>query len=75
MEDWNKYILENVENDKVLHFCVENIRKNYNAAAKAIISDKNQMAAYILADTDQYIELLNDLDNKINGDKKTTVVA
>lgn len=75
MEDWNKYILENVENDKVLHFCVENIRKNYNSAAKAIISDKNQMAAYILADTDQYIELLNDLDNKINGDKKTTVVA
>ena len=75
MEEWTKYVLDNVEDNKVLHHCVGELKKNFVAAYKALAEEKNQLAAEIVSDTLHEIELLEALDNKINGEKKTTVVA
>ena len=75
MKEWTKYILDNVKDAEVLHYCVEGIRKDYTSAYRAIAEEKNQLAAELIADMLTYIELLEALDKKTNGDKKTTVVA
>lgn len=75
MENWTKYVLDNAENDEILHYCVENIKKNQIAINKALAEEKNQLASEIAADTNRFVELLQGLDDKINGTKKTHVVA
>lgn len=75
MEKWTKYVLDNVENEKVVHYCVEGIKKDYLAAYRALAEEKNLLATELIADMLPYIELLEAVDKKVNGDKKTTVVA
>lgn len=75
MESWTKYVLDNEKNDKVLHYCVEHLMKDIVSARDALAKDKNQLATELVCDMTTYMELLQALDNKINGGKKTTVVA
>lgn len=75
MEDWTKYVLDNVENDKVLHYCTENLTKNIIAAHKALAEEKNQLATELVCDMANQIDLLVALDKKINGSKKTSIIA
>lgn len=75
MESWTKYVLDNEKNDKVLHYCVEHLMKDIVSAHKALAEEKNQLATELVCDMSTYMELLQALDDKINGGKKTTVVA
>ena len=75
MEEWTKYVLDNVKNDDVLHYCTSKIKEHHIRAQKALAEEKNQLASELVADTAMYVELLIALDNKVNGTKTTTVVA
>lgn len=75
MESWTKYVLDNEKNDKILHYCVEHLMKDIVSAQKYLGEEKNQLATELVCDMSTYMELLQALDDKINGGKKTTVVA
>ena len=75
MEDWTKYVLDNVENEKVLHYCTANLRSRSALAIKALAEEKNQLATELVTEMSRYLELLDALDGKMNGNKKTTVIA
>lgn len=75
MEDWTKYVLDNVESDKVLHYCAANLYKDVLAAHKALADEKNQLATELVCDMSNYIELLQSLDEKTNGKKNNVNIA
>lgn len=75
MEEWTKYVLDNVDNDRVLHYCTANLTKKMQYIGKALSEEKNQAAAMVASDMANDIELLSALDAKMNGKKSTTVVA
>lgn len=75
MENWTKYVLDNVENEKVLHYCAANLSKKIQFASKALAEEKNQSAAMIMSDIARDIELLHALDEKTNGKKTDTIIA
>lgn len=75
MEEWTKYVLDNVDNDRVLHYCAANLTKKMQYISKALSEEKNQAAAMVASDMANDIELLSALDAKMNGKKSTTVVA
>lgn len=75
MEKWTKYVLDNAENDEVLHYCADNLMRDVLAIHKALAEEKNQLATELACSMANSIELLGALDEKINGKKKTTIVA
>lgn len=75
MEEWTKYVLDNVENDKVLHYCASNLSKDILAAHKALAEEKNQLATELVCDMANHIELLQALDEKANGKKNNVNIA
>ena len=75
MEEWTKYVLDNVKNEKVLHYCTVNLRSRSALAIKSLAEEKNQLATELVTEMSRYLELLDALDQKINGKKKTSVVA
>ena len=73
-----KYIsaaINNVDNDEVLHYCVEKLVKNFNVVKSALAKEQNQLAAEGIGEMTVILDMLSSLDSKINGDKKTTIVA
>lgn len=75
MEEWTKYVLDNVENEKVLHYCISNLVKKIHYAKKALENEKNQSASILIAEMSNDIDLLNALDEKVNGKKTIANVA
>lgn len=75
MEDWTKYVLDNVGNEKVLHYCVANLSKELTAAIRALADEKNQLATEYISEMNMYMQLLESLDEKMNGKKSATVIA
>lgn len=75
MEEWTKYVLDNVENDKVLHYCISNLVKKMQYVKKALENEKNQSASILIAEMSNDIDLLNALDQKVNGKKTVVNVA
>lgn len=75
MEEWTKYVLDNVENNKVLHYCAGNLSKDIAAARRALAEDKNQLATELVCDMLMYVDLLKALDDKTNGRKPDVHIA
>lgn len=75
MEDWTKYVLGNVEDNKVLHYCAANLYKKMQYISKALSDEKNQVAAMLASDMANDIELLDALDKKVNGKQSGVNIA
>ena len=75
MEEWTKYVLDNVEYDKVLSYCATNLAKTIVSTRLAMTKEQNQLATALLCDMENYVALLSALNERVNGKAKTTVIA
>ena len=75
MKNYTDYILANVEDNEILKYCVDHLRKNHIAIMKALGDEKNQLASEIASDSTVYLEILCALNNKLNGEGTSVHVA
>ena len=71
MEEWTKYVLDNVEYDKVLSYCATNLAKTIVSTRSAMTKEQNQLATALLCDMENYVALLAALNERVNGKTKT----
>lgn len=71
MEEWTKYVLDNVEYDKVLNYCATNLVKTIASTRSAMTKEQNQLATAHLCDMENYVALLAALNERVNGKTKT----
>jgi len=73
--DYNKLILANVEDKDLLHNIATVLKKEYQILAKALAQGEVGSAALVVGSMEREINLLSDLDKKVNGESNTVNVA
>jgi len=73
--DYNKIILDNTEDKKLLHEVAVVLKKEYSILAKALAQGEVGSAALVVGSMEREINLLADLDKKLNDIKETVNVA
>ena len=73
--DYNKLILANVDDKELLHNIATVLKKEYQILAKALAQGEVGSAALVVGSMEREINLLSDLDKKVNGESNTVNVA
>lgn len=73
--DYNKIILDNIDDKKLLHSVTTMLKKEYQVLAKALAQGEVGSAALVVGSMERDIDLLSDLDKKLNDIKDTVNVA
>ena len=73
--DYNKIILDNSEDKKLLHAVAVVLKKEYAILTKALAQGEVGSAALVVGSMEREIDLLSDLDKKLNDIKETVNVA
>lgn len=73
--DYNKLILANIEDKELLHSIATVLKKEYQILAKALAQGEVGSAALVVGSMEKEINLLSDLDKKVNGESNTVNVA
>lgn len=73
--DYIKLISDNTKPEELLHDVAGDIKRYHTAIVRALSQDKLAAAAGLLGELEFHIDLLLAVDEKMNGSKKTTVVA
>lgn len=73
--DYNKIILDNLEEDKLFHAIVQDLKREHSVLTRAIAQSETGSAALIVGAMEREINLLVALDKKKNGDNNIVNVA
>ena len=73
--DYNKIILDNSEEKKLFHAIISDLRREYSVLAKATAQGETGSAALVVGAMEKEINLLIDLDKKLNDIKDSVNVA
>lgn len=73
--DYIDIISGNVKPEELLHEVAQRIKKEHTAIVRACSSDKINTVAGLLGEMSVDVDLLVKIDEKMNGTKKTSVIA
>lgn len=73
--DYTKIIIDNVNENELLHKVTQDITAKFTNISKLTAQGEHVAAAELLGTVDREIELLNAIDTKINGNKKSVTIA
>lgn len=73
--DYIKLISDNSTPEELLHEVADNIKRHHTAVVRAIAQDKIPAAAGLLGEMEVEVDLLLEVDRKLNGTKKDVTVA
>lgn len=73
--DYIELIADNTNPEELLHEVAQRIKKEHSAIVRACSSDKINSVAGLLGEMSVDVDLLVKIDEKMNGNKKTSVIA